>query len=114
MCMCACVRSTPRHDRSAPRSCVCTCSELEKKFHAMKDDLITRLQNACGQRDEARAQVGTGWVHDGQQGEVKNRERQGTGMYGCVNRRQDEALTQVCPWLMITWHPAHDHLASSS
>jgi len=32
-------------------------SELEKKFHAMKDDLITRLQNACGQRDEARAQV---------------------------------------------------------
>jgi len=26
----------------------------------MKDDLITRLQNACGQRDEARAQVGSG------------------------------------------------------
>jgi len=32
-------------------------SDIEKKFHAMKDDLITRLQNACGQRDEARAQV---------------------------------------------------------
>lgn len=33
-------------------------SDIEKKFHAMKDDLITRLQNACNQRDEARAQVG--------------------------------------------------------
>ncbi|MEW5300071.1 MAG: hypothetical protein WDW36_003028 [Sanguina aurantia] len=32
-------------------------SDIEKKFHSMKDDLITRLQNACGQRDEARAQV---------------------------------------------------------
>jgi len=38
------------------------CSELEKKFHAMKDDLITRLQNACGQRDEARAQVSVVYV----------------------------------------------------
>ncbi len=32
-------------------------SEIEKKFHGMKDDLITRLQNACSQRDEARGQV---------------------------------------------------------
>eukprot|EP00197_Chlamydomonas_leiostraca_P009765 CAMPEP_0202867474 /NCGR_PEP_ID=MMETSP1391-20130828/9454_1 /ASSEMBLY_ACC=CAM_ASM_000867 /TAXON_ID=1034604 /ORGANISM="Chlamydomonas leiostraca, Strain SAG 11-49" /LENGTH=1634 /DNA_ID=CAMNT_0049547521 /DNA_START=190 /DNA_END=5094 /DNA_ORIENTATION=- len=32
-------------------------SDIEKKFHAMKDDLITRLQNACAQRDDARAQV---------------------------------------------------------
>eukprot|EP00798_Chlamydomonas_sp_ICE-L_P002990 gene2990-12998_t len=32
-------------------------SEIEKKFHAMKDDLIHRLQNACNQRDEARGQV---------------------------------------------------------
>jgi len=32
-------------------------SDIEKKFHAMKDDLITRLQNACAQRDEARAEV---------------------------------------------------------
>jgi hypothetical protein len=31
--------------------------DIEKKFHAMKDDLITRLQNACSQRDEARGQV---------------------------------------------------------
>lgn len=37
-------------------------SDIEKKFHSMKDDLITRLQNACGQRDEARAQVGPLWV----------------------------------------------------
>ena len=41
-------------------------SDIEKKFHSMKDDLITRLQNACGQRDEARQgvlelQVGGGW-----------------------------------------------------
>ncbi len=41
-------------------------SEIEKKFHAMKDDLITRLQNACAQRDDARAQVGPG---QGDQGE---------------------------------------------
>lgn len=33
-------------------------SDIEKKFYAMKDDLITRLQNACAQRDDARAQVG--------------------------------------------------------
>ncbi|KAG1657561.1 hypothetical protein FOA52_006761 [Chlamydomonas sp. UWO 241] len=32
-------------------------SDIEKKFHGMKDDLMTRLQNACGQRDDARAQV---------------------------------------------------------
>lgn len=32
-------------------------SDIEKKFHAMKEDLITRLQNACAQRDEARGQV---------------------------------------------------------
>ncbi|GFH24351.1 uncharacterized protein HaLaN_22129 [Haematococcus lacustris] len=32
-------------------------SDIERKFHAMKDDLITRLQNACAQRDDARAQV---------------------------------------------------------
>ena len=32
-------------------------SDAENKFHAMKDDLITRLQNACNQRDEARGQV---------------------------------------------------------
>jgi hypothetical protein len=36
-------------------------SDIEKKFHAMKDDLITRLQNACAQRDDARAQV-RGWT----------------------------------------------------
>lgn len=49
----------------------CTCSapqdyiqrlmaekaDLDKRFHGMKDELITRLQNACAQRDEARAQV---------------------------------------------------------
>jgi hypothetical protein len=32
-------------------------SDIDKRFHAMKDDLLTRLQNACAQRDEARAQV---------------------------------------------------------
>eukprot|EP00955_Chlamydomonas_euryale_P111753 366087-Chlamydomonas_euryale.AAC.11 len=32
-------------------------SDIEKKFHSMKDDLLTRLQNACGQRDDARGQV---------------------------------------------------------
>ena len=32
-------------------------SDIEKRFHAMKEDLLTRLQNACTQRDEARAQV---------------------------------------------------------
>jgi hypothetical protein len=32
-------------------------SDIEKKFHAMKEDLLTRLQNACSQRDEARTQV---------------------------------------------------------
>ena len=31
--------------------------DLEKKFHNVKDDLTTRLQNACNQRDEARGQV---------------------------------------------------------
>eukprot|EP00775_Hariotina_reticulata_P007220 gene7220-7433_t len=31
-------------------------SDLDKRFHGMKDELITRLQNACAQRDEARAQ----------------------------------------------------------
>ena len=31
--------------------------DLEKKFHDVKDDLTTRLQNACNQRDEARGQV---------------------------------------------------------
>ena len=35
-------------------------SDIEKRFHAMKEDLLTRLQNACGQRDEARAQVRPG------------------------------------------------------
>jgi myosin-5 len=34
-------------------------SDLDKRFHGMKDELITRLQNACAQRDEARAQVGS-------------------------------------------------------
>ena len=38
--------------------CAVVCRELENRFHSMKDDLITRLQNACAQRDEARAQVG--------------------------------------------------------
>jgi hypothetical protein len=33
-------------------------ADLDKRFHGMKDELITRLQNACAQRDEARAQVG--------------------------------------------------------
>lgn len=33
-------------------------ADIDKRFHGMKDELITRLQNACGQRDEARAQVG--------------------------------------------------------
>jgi hypothetical protein len=28
----------------------------------MKDELITRLQNACAQRDEARAQVRPGYA----------------------------------------------------
>ena len=32
-------------------------SDIEKKFHSMKDDLLNRLQNACNQRDEARGQV---------------------------------------------------------
>lgn len=32
-------------------------SDLDKRFHGMKDELITRLQNACQQRDDARAQV---------------------------------------------------------
>lgn len=32
-------------------------SDLDKRFSAMKDELITRLQNACLQRDEARGQV---------------------------------------------------------
>jgi hypothetical protein len=34
-------------------------ADLDKRFHGMKDELITRLQNACAQRDEARAQVGS-------------------------------------------------------
>lgn len=33
-------------------------ADLDKRFHGMKDELIQRLQNACAQRDEARAQVG--------------------------------------------------------
>ncbi|KAI8462592.1 MAG: hypothetical protein J3K34DRAFT_527632 [Monoraphidium minutum] len=32
-------------------------ADLDKRFNGMKDELITRLQNACAQRDEARAQV---------------------------------------------------------
>jgi hypothetical protein len=32
-------------------------ADIDKRFHGMKDELITRLQNACAQRDEARAQV---------------------------------------------------------
>ncbi|EFJ44389.1 type XI myosin heavy chain MyoA [Volvox carteri f. nagariensis] len=32
-------------------------SQIDKKFHEMKSDLITRLQNACAQRDEARGRV---------------------------------------------------------
>ncbi|GLC49894.1 hypothetical protein PLESTB_000320300 [Pleodorina starrii] len=32
-------------------------SQIDKKFHEMKTDLITRLQNACAQRDEARGRV---------------------------------------------------------
>lgn len=42
-------------------------ADLDKRFHGMKDELITRLQNACTQRDEARATVsvkggrGGGW-----------------------------------------------------
>jgi hypothetical protein len=32
-------------------------SDIEKRFHAMKEDLVTRLQNACSQRDDARGQV---------------------------------------------------------
>jgi hypothetical protein len=32
-------------------------ADLDRRFHGMKDELITRLQNACAQRDEARAQV---------------------------------------------------------
>ncbi|KAG2451764.1 hypothetical protein HYH02_003543 [Chlamydomonas schloesseri] len=31
--------------------------QIDKKFHEMKTDLITRLQNACAQRDEARGRV---------------------------------------------------------
>lgn len=31
--------------------------QIDKKFHEMKSDLITRLQNACAQRDEARGRV---------------------------------------------------------
>jgi hypothetical protein len=36
-------------------------ADLDKRFHGMKDELIARLQNACAQRDEARAQVRTVW-----------------------------------------------------
>ncbi|GFR45863.1 hypothetical protein Agub_g7314 [Astrephomene gubernaculifera] len=32
-------------------------SQIDKKFQEMKADLITRLQNACAQRDEARGRV---------------------------------------------------------
>ncbi len=32
--------------------------QIDNKFHDMKTDLITRLQNACTQRDEARGRVG--------------------------------------------------------
>jgi hypothetical protein len=38
-------------------------ADLDKRFHGMKDELIMRLQNACAQRDEARAQVhAIGWI----------------------------------------------------
>jgi hypothetical protein len=39
-------------------------ADLDKRFHGMKDELIMRLQNACAQRDEARAQVSgvLGWM----------------------------------------------------
>ena len=44
-------------------------SDIEKKFHSMKDDLINRLQNACNQRDEARGQVGRlVWLSRGSRG----------------------------------------------
>ncbi|GLI63183.1 hypothetical protein VaNZ11_005953 [Volvox africanus] len=32
-------------------------SQIDRKFHDMKSDLVTRLTNACAQRDEARARV---------------------------------------------------------
>lgn len=34
--------------------------EIESRFYAMKDDLMTRLHLACAARDEARGQVSTG------------------------------------------------------
>lgn len=37
-------------------------ADLDKRFHGMKDELIARLQNACAQRDEARAQVCLVWT----------------------------------------------------
>jgi hypothetical protein len=41
-------------------------ADLDKRFHGMKDELIMRLQNACAQRDEARAQVlSIGWTEAG-------------------------------------------------
>ena len=51
-------------------------SDIEKKFHAMKDDLLTRLQNACSQRDEARAQV---WGGEGEGTEAPLRRKRGRG-----------------------------------
>ncbi len=38
-------------------------SDIDKRFHGMKDELIQRLQNACAQRDEARAQVRSFHTH---------------------------------------------------
>ena len=52
-------------------------AEVDKKFHAMKDDLLTRLQNACSQRDEARAQV----LGEGGEGAWQDR---GDVWCGCV------------------------------
>ncbi len=36
--------------------------QIDNKFHDMKTDLITRLQNACTQRDEARGRVSSSTV----------------------------------------------------
>lgn len=51
-------------------------ADLDKRFHGMKDELITRLQNACAQRDEARAQVQCG---AGQRGTQKGAGDGGQG-----------------------------------
>ncbi|MEW5320114.1 MAG: hypothetical protein WDW38_011212 [Sanguina aurantia] len=39
-------------------------TDTEKKFHSMEDDLVSRLQKACGQRDEARAQGAANAMQD--------------------------------------------------